>query len=168
MISKILTTRKVATNTMKRLVGRLNHVGYILPTGRYFLNWLRKLLQRCQDFGDQTISEAEDKDLELWKLLLMNVTEEGFSINNITCTTPDLIIWTDACEHGIGGYYSNGRCWRWYIPVELQGIFSINLLEFLGSLMGIHMAIWNNPDIPHMRILAMTDSSSELCWLYKA
>ena len=72
------------------MVGRLNRIVYILPTGRYFLNRLQRLLQRCQDFGDQTISEAEDKDLKLWKLLLLNVTEEGVSINDITCTTPTL------------------------------------------------------------------------------
>ena len=33
------------------IVGRLNHVGYIIPQARYFLNRLRYRLQMCKEYG---------------------------------------------------------------------------------------------------------------------
>ena len=46
------------------------------------------------------------------------------------------------------------------------GRFSINLLEFLASAITIHLAIRDSPN--QQKILALTDSSSALGWLYKA
>ena len=66
----------------------------------------------------------------------------------------------------MGGYDSNGLAWRYILPPELLDIFSINLLEFIASAISIHLSLAasTNPQ----KILAYTDSSSALVWLYKA
>ena len=38
----------------------------------------------------------------------------------------------DASEHGLGGFASHGRAWRFELPTELSGRVHINLLEFLA------------------------------------
>ena len=59
--------RRVKAKTIESTIGRVNHVGYIMPQGRYFLNKLRRLQQRCEKYGSQFINVYERKDLELWK-----------------------------------------------------------------------------------------------------
>ena len=57
---------KIKTKEMESTIGRLDHVGYIIPHGRYFLNKLRKLLWRCQKYGPQSPSCPEKQDFLLW------------------------------------------------------------------------------------------------------
>ena len=53
--------------------------------------------------------------------------------------------------------------WRFELPSELIGVFSINLLEFIAASLTIQLAVEYRKNIkkPH-RILAFTDSSSAL------
>ena len=168
MIDNLISYHEAMEKVMDSLFGRLNHVGYILPTGKYFLNRLQGLLNRCQRFGKQKINESKRKDLILWKTLLDNTSTKILSINNITCTTYNILIHTDACEHGIGRYDNKYNLWKWILPEELRGIFSINLLKFIALVIGITIEIKQNPDINHIRILSMTDRSNALSWMYKA
>ena len=46
-------------------IGRLNHVGHILPQTRYFLNRLRLFHSRCQKYGPQTAPPSVRQDLLL-------------------------------------------------------------------------------------------------------
>jgi len=64
----------------------------------------------------------------------------------------------------MGRYDSNGLAWRYELPLDLQGIFSINLLEFIAAAITIYMTTIHQKEC----ILAFTDSSSALGWLYKA
>ena len=107
--------------------------------------------------------QIELDDLILWEKLLFRATTEGININHVTFTNPSVICFSDACEHGMGGYIKNGPAWRFKIPKHLVGVFSINLLEFIAAFLTIEFAIWykNNKTYPH-RILAFTDSSSAL------
>ena len=73
---------------------------------------------------------------------------------------------SDACETGMGGYDSTGMAWCYELPVELIGKFTINILEFLASAITIHLSMARSPGPD--KILAFTDSSSALGWLYKA
>ena len=56
---------RVKSKEIESTIGRLNHVGYIMPHGRFFLNRLRRLLNRCQKFGPQFISRMEKNDILL-------------------------------------------------------------------------------------------------------
>ena len=65
-----------------------------------------------------------------------------------------------------GGFNSNGLAWRYDLPDELVGVFSINLLEFTAVAITIYLTI-EAGDGPQKN-LSFTNSSSALDWLYKA
>ena len=48
---------------------------------------------------------------------------------------------SDACEHGIGGYTSDGYFWRLELPDHLIGVFSLNLLEFIASVFTVILVV---------------------------
>ena len=141
-------------------------VGYIIPVGRYFLNCLCYGHTKCVQWGKQKLANWDRKDLELWLNLLQSVTQSGISLNHLNFMEPTDICITDACEHGLGGFHMGGLVWRWQIPPDLQGIFSINLLEFLASVINIWMIGISCGT--ERKILNYTDSSSTLGWLFKS
>ena len=165
-LKSILRLKRVNAKTLETTIGRLNHAAHIIPQGRYFLNKLRNLLQRCKQFGSQVPNKQERMDIHLWITLLQSVSTKGIDINNITFTQPTGTTISDACEHGMGGFNSKGLAWRYKLPPALIGKFSINLLEFIASVITIHLTIIE-ADSPQ-KLLALTDSSSALGWLYKA
>ena len=140
-LKSILRKDKVNAKFLERNIGRLNHAGYILPTGRYFLNRLRHLLTRCHAYGTQSLNEHVREDLKLWIELLEIAYTKGVDINNLTFTKPTDVTFSDACETGMGGFDSEGFAWRYELPDELQRIFSINLLEFTAATITINLTI---------------------------
>ena len=94
----------------------------------------------------------EKKDVELWQI--------GVSINQITFVQNDEIIFTDACETGLGGYNPRtGKAWRYRLPEWMQKQFHINILEFIASLIGIWLKAKENK-LRYQNILAKTDNNS--------
>ena len=128
-INTCLKNKKCKVKTLESLIGRFNHAGYILPFGKYFLNRLRYRLKKstARNYKTVYLEQKELEDLSLWKKLLFQATTTGIDINHVTFTEPSIICYSDACEHGIGGYIVNGPAWRFEIPPQLIGIFSINL-----------------------------------------
>ena len=151
---------------LESTIGRLNHAGYIIPQSRYFLNRLRDLLKRCKQYGPQMISVKEIKDIELWIRLLSKVSTKGVDINNITLSRATDTTFSDACETGIGCFSTDGMAWRYALPKEMRAIFSINVLEFLAATITIYMVLQDKGS--NRKILAFTDNSSALGWMYKA
>ena len=140
-ISKIDVVLERGTTTEKEMdstAGRLNHVGYIIPQGRYFLNRLRYRLKMCKQYGPQKLKLWDIQDLELWKKLLTLTSQEGIDLNHINFIEPTAITVSDACETGIGGFEDNTYSWRYELPVDLQGVFTINLLELLRPSITLH------------------------------
>ena len=139
-IDNCLKAKKCRTKMLEFIIGRCNHVGYILPFSKYFLNRLRlrlkKVLKRNYKFA--YFEQKELDDLSLWKKLLFRATTHGININHITFTEPSIICYSDACEHGMGGYVVNGPAWRFKLPDHLIGVFTLNLLEFIASFLIIH------------------------------
>lgn len=68
-INEIIRKRGCSTKSLHTTIGRLNHAGYILPFGRYFLNRLRKKLAFAEkkDLKFINLNQAEIDDLKLWK-----------------------------------------------------------------------------------------------------
>ena len=168
-ISQIDVVLKRGTTTEKEMdstVGRLNHVGYIIPQGRYFLNRLRYRLKMCKQFGPQKLKLWDIQDLELWKKLLTLTSQEGIDLNHINFIEPTAITVSDACETGIGGFEDNTYGWRYELPSDLQGVFTINLLEFLGSAITVRRSMRRKHRTELKKYLAVTDSSCGTGWLY--
>ena len=169
-ISNILKTNRVAHKELESTIGRLNHIGYILPTGRYFLNRLRHLLQRCEKYGRQQLQAWETSDLKLWLKMIDKTAKQGVSTDNLTFTKVTTYLITDACEHGIGGFNTKtGFAWRYKLPSWMTRSFHINLLEFIASVVAIWLDLKENKQQTiHPKILALSDNSSTIGWLYKS
>jgi hypothetical protein len=160
------------TKELESLIGKLNHTGYILNVGRYFLSRLRKRLYLGQKWkNQQKLTDAEADDLKLWIRFLIYLSNKGRNINQITFVLPQVICISDACEHGMGGFNSVGIAWRYQLPQHLIGCFSINLLEFMAARITIKMTIDKlkiGSSGEGLRILSLTDSTSAMGWMWKA
>jgi hypothetical protein len=66
----------------------------------------------------------------------------------------------------MGGYNNNGLAWRYELPPSLLNKFTINLLEFIASAITIVLTLRATKG--SSKVLAYTDSSSALGWLFKA
>ena len=122
-IQSILTNDRAHSDEMETVVGRNNHLGYILPASRYFLNRLRWMQKRCEKFGPQKLRISEREELNFWISFIQNSSSKGVSVNNITYVRPFVTIWTDASPFGFGFYEIFGNCWLFQIPPELIGVF---------------------------------------------
>ena len=56
---------KPTSKQLESTIGRLFHVGYVLPHARYFINRLRHLLYRNQKYGLQKVPPSVRADLNL-------------------------------------------------------------------------------------------------------
>jgi hypothetical protein len=161
---KSLTSKKVLEVTL----GRLNHAASILPLARHFLCRLSYSTSKADYFKPIKLNKAVINDLRLW-IKILDKLESGISMNLLTFRPPDIIIWTDACEYGIGGYSSpRGRAWKWPIPVELQQRAHINILEFIAVLVGVWIEIIEGSATPETCILAFGDNTSAMGWINRS
>ena len=163
-IKDLLSKGMVETKELESTIGRLNHAGHILPLARYFLPRLRYRLKMCKEWGKQKLAKWDEEDLHLWLIFLRRAAQEGVSINNITFTTPTHVGTTDACETGMGGYLDDGTAWRYHLPLDLQGFFTINVLEFMAAIINIWLLLIRSGK--GLKIMNWTDSSSALGWLH--
>ena len=160
---------RVKSKKMEQMIGRLNHVGYIIPQARYFLNRIRRLQNRCEKYGPQKPNMLEKKDLKLWKKFIHQAAQTGISMNLIAFTEADVKICTDASMHGMGGFNpSTGLAWRYELTTWMRKHLHINTIEFISATIGIWLEILHNEDTEYMRINCLTDNSSAVGWLYKA
>ena len=162
----MIRTKNTIFDTIKKVLGRLTHIAYIFFPGRFFLNRIRGLHQRCEKYDRQNLVSEELGDFQLWLEFLERLTTFGTSINNVTTMTIDVTGWSDACETGLGGYTSTGQAFRFKIPKHLQGIFQINLLEFIVAKHTIDLALTHNTG-HNIRIAHIGDNSSTVSWLKK-
>ena len=151
---------------LEKLTGKLNYTAFIIPFSRYFLNRIRYQMTLAKKFGPQKLSDSTKEDLNLFKDSLSLMSTNGVSITNITSSLLDFFCWSDACNHGMGGYSSTGQAWQWKLPQKYVNVTSINLLEFLASVVTIIITLKNEKK--DSRIFAFTNNSSALGWLHKA
>jgi len=72
---------------------------------------------------------------------------------------------SDAYETGMGDYFiigDYGFAWRFELPADLFGIFTINLLEFLACFWTLQMSARIKDNL---RYLSITDSKNTMYWL---
>ena len=166
-INDALTELTITFDDCETLVGRLNHVGFIIPTARFFLNRIRRLQDISDRYGRAMITQETRKDLLLW-ICFLTQSKSGISINCIIYRLPTTIGITDASEHGIGGYdLSTGISWRYLFSTKEKETFSLNLKEFIGSRVNERVLLPLDPS-PNPCILNIGDSMSTTGWLNKA
>ena len=165
-IQRLLAQGFTTKSDLETLVGRLNHIGYILPLARHFLHRIRSLLSSPWHRHTKAIPPAQQDDLKLWVTILSSAAA-GISLNLLCYRQPDVTCWSDACLTGIGGYDSTGHAWRWEIPFECRGRLTLNGLEYLASIITIHLFL-SSTNLHFPCILSLLDNTSAIGWLYKS
>ena len=103
---------RIPTKSLERLIGKLNHLGFILPQARYFLNRIRYMFLNSQKHGPQHVEERVREYLHLWQNFINHASHVGVSINLITFGQWTSRLCTDVSEIGLGGYNTEtGAAW---------------------------------------------------------
>ena len=160
----------VKGSELDTITGRLNHAAMALTPMRHFLNRLRHLTYvalSCK-WGKAKITENVRDDLILC-LEFLKYAKDGVSMNNLVFAEPTHYYRSDACEHGLGGYsILSGKAWRFELPADCRGRTTINVLEFLGSMITVWIDTLAGDIQPHSCLLSQTDSTSAAGWLKKS
>ena len=169
-IHTLLLTTTTTLKHLESIIGRLNHVAYVIPLSRHFLSRLR---HRLHSIGSQRqlfrLSLEELEDLKLW-LHFLQRARDGMSLNNLTLRKPTQIAISDSCPYGLGGFISFGRAWRLRIPTTSRlDDTANNFLELLAMVVTIWLAIQecDKRGLIHEHILGLGDNTSAIGWLYK-
>jgi LysM repeat protein len=166
-IKEMLTSIKAPYKELASLIGRLNHVAFIIPSARHFMNRLRKLETKAAKFGSVKITAEARKDLKLWLKFLLKANR-GISINNIIFRKVTSLNLSDSCEMGIGGYgHHSGMAWRYEFTKEEQISFDINQKEYLASSINQKIQLtFDDSQFPCSEDI--TDNTSACAWMYKS
>ena len=74
---------------------------------------------------------------------------------------------SDACKIDIGGYTESGIFWRFYLPEEWLGIFTLNILEYIVSIFTAKFEIADTTH-PFLSIPTRLDSTTADAWMGKS
>lgn len=166
-ISIIQKLKKINYQEISKLVGRLNHVAFIIPTARHFMNRLRRIETQANKHRWGNISPEAKEDLILWQKFLLKA-KKGISINNIIFRTPTSTSLSDSSEFGIGGYgHTSGIMWRYEFTTEEQTSFDINQKEYIASAINQKIQLeYDHHPFPCSNDI--TDNTSTASWMNKS
>jgi hypothetical protein len=168
-IEAIISSKKASNKKILEVIlGRLNHASTILPMARHFLCRLSFVTTKSSYYKQIHLKQAIIEDLKLWTSILDKL-HYGISMNLLTFRPPDKVLWTDACEHGLGGYsLPHGRAWTFIITDDIRHRAHINLLEFLAVLIGIWIDVMEGNIGKESCVLAFGDNTSAIGWIRKS
>ena len=102
-IQKMITSKRTTSKDLETTIGRMGHVGFVIPWVYHFLSRLRSLHYRSKNRLFITVNDTCMKDLELMKEILEKA-KNGIDMNLLAFRSPDRIYYSDSCPHGLGGY----------------------------------------------------------------
>ena len=167
-IQGLIKKGEVTASELECNIGRLGHLGMILPSIHHFLSRLRDLFKRASNVNRRSVPIPE-ACLEDFKLMLffLEQAHNGISFNMIAYRRPTHVYRSDSCPIGLGGYSFEGWAWRFYIPKHLRYRATNNLLEHIASI----ITVWIDIIMGRLKegdcCLSMTDSSTSEGWTKK-
>lgn len=166
-INNMISCKRSSFKELESTIGRLGHVTTIIPYMKHFMSRIRLAMERATNRRSIQLNHDIIEDLQLHLKFLLKANE-GISMNLLTVRKITRAYRTDACPAGIGGFSNKGRAWRWKIPTHLQYRMTLNMLEFVASIISPWIDIIED-DLPELScILSMTDSSTTEGWLRKS
>ena len=167
-IHSLLTADQATFKELEKLLGHLNHAGFVIPLACHFLARLQTAMFTAQKWCSVKLQNAQHQDLALW-LRFLDKACTGLSLNLLTFRLPLRILRSDASLHGIGGLsVMSGITWQWELPWDLRLCTSLNALEFLVSYITIYMDIHVGATPTSSCFLSQGDSTSAMGWLRKS
>jgi len=94
-INKMIASGKASHSILESTIGRLNHVGAIMPMMRYFFGRIHHALFRSSKHKWTNLRLCEISDLHLF-LQMLDHAKSGMSINNGVFRKPNVIYRSDA------------------------------------------------------------------------
>ena len=67
-ITKMERAKSMSYEQISKLIGRLNHIAFIIPATRHFMNRLRRIEQKENNNRFAKITQEAKRDLQLWKI----------------------------------------------------------------------------------------------------
>ncbi len=129
----MMKTWRTTKKLLELMIGRMEHVGFVIPWVRHFLSRLRSLLAQAQNKRTISIDEKCMRDLELIQGIL-NKAKHGIDMNSLAFWSPNHFYYSDSCPANLGGYSNQGHARHFKVPDNLQFRASNNLLEFLAAI----------------------------------
>jgi len=168
-IREMKAKKFVTYEDLASLIGKLNHVCYIIPDARHFMNNLRKMESIARRRPKVKLTRGTIDDLDLWLDFLASA-KDGISINRVVFRKPTLTTFSDSSEAGIGGFCpQTGVMWRYRFTEAEAKAFTLNTKEYIASAIDMEIQAEMNPDqTPFPCILNRSDSSSTVGWLRKS
>ena len=170
-IQELLKTRTAKLKSLSSLIGKLNHVCFIIPDARHFMNNLRRMetIAKSNDAQRVKLSQTTLADLDLW-LEFLTSARDGISMNRVVFRKPTQITFSDSSEIGISGFSPHtGIAWRYRFTEEEAKSFTLNVKEYIASAIDMDLqAQFDTSGNPYPCILNRTDSTSTAGWLRKS
>ncbi len=132
-IQQMIKTLRMTKKPLELMIGRMGHVGFIIPWVYHFLSCLRSLLARAQIKRTISINKKCMRDLELMQGIF-DKAKQGINMNLLAFRSPDRIYYSDSCPAGLGGYSNQGHAWRLKVSDNLHFRASNDLLKFLATI----------------------------------
>ena len=169
-IISFLSRRSIGKDALSTLVGRLNHVCYIIPDARHFMNHLRAM-EKIAEATKRPVALSHDakEDLNLWLEFLASAAA-GISLNRIVFRKPTQQSLSDASPWGMGGHSPSTKiAWRYEFTEEEQRALTMNCKEYLGVVVdSVIQARHDKSGSPFPCYLHRSDSTSAVGWMYKS
>ena len=165
-VREILVRGTAKAKELETLIGRLGHLGMIIPFVYHFLSRLREWHHKCKNKRFPTNMPVECRLDLILMLRFLNKAYNGIDMNLISYRRPTHVYRSDSCPFGLGGYSNEGFAWRHQLPPNLRFRASNNLLEFMASIISPWVDILAGRLKRGDCALSMTDSTSSLsCFL---
>ena len=152
---------------LESTIGRLGHVGYIIPWVYHYLSRLQTLLTWSGKMRAIKINDTCTMDLELMHKILDTV-KKGINMNLLAFRSPDHIYYSDSCPTDLGDYSNQGFVWCFQILEDLHFCTSNNLLEFLAAIITPWIDIIHGCLSVRDCSLSMMDSTTAEGWMWKS
>ena len=165
-INEILARGTSTAKALATTIGRLGHLGAIMPFVYHFLSRLRNLPGRATNHHIIDIPQDCHDNLKLM-LSFLHKAYTSIVMNLIAFRRPTHIYRSDSCPYGLRGYSHEGFAWRFELPENCRFRASNNLLEFIAFI----ITPWIDLISKRLRqgdcALSMTDSTTSAGWLKK-
>jgi hypothetical protein len=166
-IKQMIDSRRPTKKQLESTIGRLGHIGYVMPWVYHFLSQLRSLLSCSGKHRQIKIDNKCIRDLDLMQEVL-DKTKNGVDMNLLAFRSPDRIYYSDSCPDGLGGYSNQGHTWRFKVPDEYLFRASNNLLEFLAAIITPWIDLIEGYLSAGDCALSITDSTTAEGWMQKS
>ena len=163
----ILEIREVGNNYFKELeqmIGRLVHLGIVLPSVHHFMIRLMELLRKSANRRRMNLNTNVIEDLKLM-LFFLEEAHIGVDMKLLVYRKPKKVLTSYSYPEGLGGYSSDVFAWIFYIPLWLKFRASNNLLKHLATVITPWINIITKRLGPRDFSLSMTDISTLEGWL---